>query len=29
MFHFIPHVLSLGEVDVSKVEIIIWNRYDQ
>lgn len=26
MFHFIPHLLSLGEVDVSGVEIITWNK---
>ncbi|MGM9951612.1 MAG: group-specific protein [Lysinibacillus sp.] len=26
MFHFIPHVLSLGEVDIRGVEIITWNR---
>ncbi|MFL0507073.1 group-specific protein [Ureibacillus sp. 179-F W5.1 NHS] len=26
MFHFIPHVLSLGEIDVTNVEIISWNQ---
>lgn len=26
MFHFIPHVLSFGEVDVTNVEIISWNQ---
>lgn len=26
MFHFIPHVLSYGEVDVTDVEIISWNQ---
>ena len=27
LFYFIPHLLSLGEVDVSGVEIITWNKY--
>jgi hypothetical protein len=27
MFHLIPHLLSLGEVDIQGVEIITWNNY--
>ena len=25
MFHFIPHILSLGEVDITNAEIINWS----
>ena len=27
MFHYIPHVLSYGEVDIKGIEIITWNKY--
>jgi len=27
LFPYIPHLLSLGEIDVKDVEIITWNRF--
>ena len=27
LFPYIPHLLSLGEIDIKDVEIIIWNRF--
>ncbi|GGD25907.1 hypothetical protein GCM10011389_36820 [Pontibacillus salipaludis] len=26
MFHYIPHILSLGEVNIANAEVIRWNR---
>jgi len=26
MFHYIPHILSLGEVDISNAEVVTWSN---